>query len=509
MKKVTLIFIAVLFYNMTHSQVGIGNTDPKATLHISGKPTDNTAVDGVILPKLTGNELKAKDLIYTADQLGAMVYVTAAASPTTAKTANVTAAGYYYYDGSVWLKSNSNLQVGYKTIVAAYPTTPSKGDIVFTTSDGTVAGTKYRIETYDGTNWVNDKGVYSYIVTLAYATGDIVKKDGLLYESNAAIPANTAFAIGTTGATWKTLTGTAEYGSVYPTNNSSISSATIADLAGATLNLPSAGVYRVYYNISTTGNQDGGHCIIAITDSSNVVYNGSSSSSTKIYGGSIASMATQELTITVNAPTSIKLRWNTNGAGTSTLVNNTNYSSVFGYEKIAGFLPVANYPTVPNWTDGGAFTIGATTTAPSMPSAVTRNNVYYKQIGPKTWQVEMILDYTSITGATSGTGDYLFTLPNGLTFDQTIYTQEYYTGTVQTNSWINAGKRLPNSRATIYRVSDGIGVSDSGIVPWDASRFRISLSLYGSAIQCMSSNFFQFNQGGFNLRINFTFQSTN
>ncbi len=447
------------------SQVGIGNTNPKATLEVTGKPTDNTAVDGVILPKLTGNELKAKDLIYTADQLGAMVYVTAAASPTTAKTVNVTTAGYYYYDGSVWLKSNSNLQVGYKTVAAVYPTTPSKGDIVFTTSDGTTAGTKYRIETYDGTNWVNDKGVYSYIVTLAYAAGDIVTKDGLLYESNAAIPANTAFAIGITGTTWKTLTGTAEYGSVYPTNNSSISSATIADLAGATLNLPSAGVYRVYYNISTTGTQDGGHCIIAITDSSNVVYNGSSSSSTKIYGGSIASIATQELTITVNAPKTIKLRWNTNGAGTSTLVNNTNYSSVFGYEKIAGFLPVTNNTPL---TFTETTTISATTTAPT--KANTRNQDYITLTDDGTgWcEVEMVYAHEINTGTGSGSGTYLFSLPAGYTFNTTTHPLNTQLTILSGNAEIYKGIAAPG----IIEVN-GIASFSNYVVPHTTTQFKI------------------------------------
>ncbi|MDR1763559.1 MAG: hypothetical protein LBR64_06375, partial [Dysgonamonadaceae bacterium] len=82
------------------AQVTIGSMDePKATLDVR---KGGTKADGIIAPVLTGNELKGNDSKYGTDQTGAIVYVTAAASPTTTKTANVTAAGYYYFDGSVW-----------------------------------------------------------------------------------------------------------------------------------------------------------------------------------------------------------------------------------------------------------------------------------------------------------------------------------------------------------------------------------------------------------------------
>uniref|UniRef100_UPI003017C443 tail fiber domain-containing protein n=1 Tax=Chryseobacterium sp. VD8 TaxID=3081254 RepID=UPI003017C443 len=100
--KITILSVLVLFPAFAFSQVGINTNAPKATLDVVGKPTDNTATDGIIAPRLTGNELKAKDVLYGVSQKGALIYATAAASPTTAKTVNVTAAGYYYFDGSVW-----------------------------------------------------------------------------------------------------------------------------------------------------------------------------------------------------------------------------------------------------------------------------------------------------------------------------------------------------------------------------------------------------------------------
>lgn len=102
MKSVFLILVLTISISVSAQNVGINTNSPEATLHVAGSPTATNVADGVIPPKLTGNELKAKDNAYTTAKNGAMVYVTAAASPTTTKTANVTEAGFYYFDGSVW-----------------------------------------------------------------------------------------------------------------------------------------------------------------------------------------------------------------------------------------------------------------------------------------------------------------------------------------------------------------------------------------------------------------------
>ena len=101
MKK-TIFTALLLVSTLAYSQVGINTTDPKATLDVVANATESKMVDGIIAPRLTGNELKSKDTLYSTDQKGAIIYATAAASPTTAKTINVTTAGYYYFDGSVW-----------------------------------------------------------------------------------------------------------------------------------------------------------------------------------------------------------------------------------------------------------------------------------------------------------------------------------------------------------------------------------------------------------------------
>ena len=96
--------IAIVLSSIAYGQVGINNTDPKATLDVTAKTTDGSKAEGIIAPRLTGDQIKAADTQYTSAQTGAIVYATAAVGTSTTKTANITDAGYYYFDGSVWQK---------------------------------------------------------------------------------------------------------------------------------------------------------------------------------------------------------------------------------------------------------------------------------------------------------------------------------------------------------------------------------------------------------------------
>ncbi|UMQ42078.1 hypothetical protein MKS83_22215 [Chryseobacterium sp. Y16C] len=120
----TLIFLGLFAtgYSQT-GNVGINTTTPTATLDVNGSPTDVSKVDGFIPPRITGNQLAAKDAVYTTNQNGAIVYITAAVTTPTPKTANITAPGYYYYDStsSTWklLTGNSGSGMGSGTTVYA------------------------------------------------------------------------------------------------------------------------------------------------------------------------------------------------------------------------------------------------------------------------------------------------------------------------------------------------------------------------------------------------------
>ncbi|PKF74587.1 hypothetical protein [Chryseobacterium sp. PMSZPI] len=104
MKKQLLLAATIAVSSIAYAQVGINTATPKATLDVVSSPSDLAKTDGFIAPRLTGAELKAKDINYDTLQTGAIIYVTQALLPadTTTKTVNVTTVGYYYFDGSVW-----------------------------------------------------------------------------------------------------------------------------------------------------------------------------------------------------------------------------------------------------------------------------------------------------------------------------------------------------------------------------------------------------------------------
>lgn len=98
--KLFFSFVLSLFAMTVYSQVGIGKATSSATLDVIATATDATTVEGFIGPRLTGNELTAKNAQYGPAQNAAIVYVTAIASATTGKTKNVKTIGYYFYDAT-------------------------------------------------------------------------------------------------------------------------------------------------------------------------------------------------------------------------------------------------------------------------------------------------------------------------------------------------------------------------------------------------------------------------
>ena len=86
------------------AQVGINNNSPKATLDITAKTTDGSKPEGLLAPRLTGDQIQAGDAQYTAAQKGLIIYATAAPASPSGKTANMTSEGYYYFNGSTWQK---------------------------------------------------------------------------------------------------------------------------------------------------------------------------------------------------------------------------------------------------------------------------------------------------------------------------------------------------------------------------------------------------------------------
>ncbi|WP_419868707.1 hypothetical protein [Chryseobacterium sp. CT-SW4] len=104
MNKNHFLILFSFITSVIYGQIGINTENPAATLDIVGSPNNLLLVDGLLPPRITGNQLKMKDNIYGTNQNGAMVYVTNSVDIPSSKTVNVTETGYYYYDSQkeIW-----------------------------------------------------------------------------------------------------------------------------------------------------------------------------------------------------------------------------------------------------------------------------------------------------------------------------------------------------------------------------------------------------------------------
>jgi len=110
---------------------------------------------------------------------------------------------------------------------------------------------------------------------------------------------------------------------------------------------------------------------------------------------------------------------------------------------------------------------------------------------------------SSVSGGASGSGDYLVTLPNGLSFDTTLPSQPIYTSGVGTSTFAHLPNVIPNCNGTI--TNNTVGGQIFPMV-YNATKFRILTLTYGSGIQCWGSGFYSV--GGDVPRIQLTFRFT-
>lgn len=99
-----VVFIIISAFMPLYAQVGVITHQPQASLHVTPSSTNGNTVEGIIAPSLTRSQLIGKDDKYTTFQAGILVYITSLDGIVTAKTANVTSVGFYYFDGNIWKK---------------------------------------------------------------------------------------------------------------------------------------------------------------------------------------------------------------------------------------------------------------------------------------------------------------------------------------------------------------------------------------------------------------------
>jgi hypothetical protein len=144
--------VLLLTGSFIFAQVGLNTEHPKATLDVVGNPADNSKFDGIIAPRITGNELKTK--VYTTFQTGALVYVTAPDSSPGGQTSDVTSTGYFYFNGdssvNKWLKVSSGNTAKTRNLTSGMIATDDytiliKGNISLPDADSSNLGKIYNL----------------------------------------------------------------------------------------------------------------------------------------------------------------------------------------------------------------------------------------------------------------------------------------------------------------------------------------------------------------------------
>lgn len=140
------VFAIPIFLFGQDGRVGINTTTPKTTFDVNGKKDGSgnlltTDITGMQAPRLTRAELTAKgNTLYGTDQKGALIYVTdITGGNSLSQRINITAAGYYYFDGSVWQPIASGTGAADITNDAWVNDAPNTMVKLGTLSDGTTA----------------------------------------------------------------------------------------------------------------------------------------------------------------------------------------------------------------------------------------------------------------------------------------------------------------------------------------------------------------------------------
>lgn len=176
MMKIRLLFLLVLAPLATFAQVGIGTIDPLTNLEVAGTPADNTIADGITIPRLTGDELSAKNIngLYTTLHEGTVVYITVAATtPDRIElTENVTSAGLFYFDGVTWQRFAVITNKEHKVVYSAeYAGAALQADGIDNSLvlNATNSGAPIFLNYYEASNFNVDGGTNDFNVVLRIA----------------------------------------------------------------------------------------------------------------------------------------------------------------------------------------------------------------------------------------------------------------------------------------------------------------------------------------------------
>lgn len=146
MKKNTIILFTLLSSVFAFSQVGINTPDPKATFDITAKEATGTSrnVEGLLIPRV--DRERAQSMFEVP--VSTLVYVNDISTGLQMGTAiNIDDIGYYYFDGSFWVKLNTPSIVN--PMVNIYNTDGTlESDCIVNQEDKTIAFTGTRVNSF-------------------------------------------------------------------------------------------------------------------------------------------------------------------------------------------------------------------------------------------------------------------------------------------------------------------------------------------------------------------------
>jgi hypothetical protein len=76
--------------------------NPKATLDITAKTDGTSAAEGLMIPRLTGDQIQTMTASIQPGTESLMIYATAVPASPTAKVSKITQPGYYFWNGNGW-----------------------------------------------------------------------------------------------------------------------------------------------------------------------------------------------------------------------------------------------------------------------------------------------------------------------------------------------------------------------------------------------------------------------
>ncbi len=98
-----LCLLTVVFIGITaFAQVGINTIAPKSTLEVVAKTNGAAQAEGLMIPRLTGDQIKTMTTNLQSGTESLMIYATSAPAVSNTSVVKITQPGYYYWNGTIW-----------------------------------------------------------------------------------------------------------------------------------------------------------------------------------------------------------------------------------------------------------------------------------------------------------------------------------------------------------------------------------------------------------------------